>query len=161
MPPKKKPPKGVPASTPAAGASRILAPSALELAPHRLMLNRAGVTLPPAPALAAPTISDVLDALRAVYRKLVDLTDDDIQQMSEADRTAWAHYCDELFRDIRVLEINELRELNAAFASRLPELSAATVKIDKTLGELEDIVAVIRATTAVLGIVTDIVGLLR
>src|SRR5215471_12948731 len=129
-------------------------PNSLKLAPHRLLMERAGVDAPPA-AAATPSVSDVLHILRDVYRKLVDLTDDEVQAMPVAERTAWAHFSDELFQDIRVLEISELKELNDEFKARLPELTDATARLSKAFSDLSDIVTAIKATTAVLSIVTD------
>ena len=136
-------------------------PGRLKLAPHRLVMARLGVDVPPAAAVAAPSIGDVLHILRDVYSKLVDFTDDEIQAMSDPDRTAWAHYCDELFQDIRILETNELKQLNEEFSARLPELIDATGNLNRAFSQLADIATAIRATTAALSIVTDIVGLLK
>ena len=130
------------------------------LAPHRQVMDRLGLE---APAITPPppSVTELLDTLRATYRHLLDVSDDDIKAMSDADRTAWVRTGDELFQDIRILEINELSQLNAEFSARLPELQGATAQLNKSFATLNNVVEAIKATAQVLKIVTDIVSLLK
>jgi hypothetical protein len=132
----------------------------LHLAPHRVVLDRLGLETPtvtPSP----PSVTELLQTLRATYRQLLDVSDDDIKAMSDADRTAWLRFGDELFQDIRVLEINELAQLNAEFTARLPELQGATAQLRKSFATLNNVVEAVKATAQILKIVTDIVSLLK
>ena len=132
----------------------------LNLAPHRQVMDRLGLEVPSI-APSPPTVTELLDTLRATYRHLLDVSDDDIKAMSDADRTAWVRTGDELFQDIRILEINELAQLNAEFSARLPELQDATAQLNKSFTTLNNVVEAIKATAQVLKIVTDIVSLLK
>jgi hypothetical protein len=129
-------------------------------APHRQVMERLGLEVP-AIASSPPSVTELLDVLRATYRHLLDVSDDDIMAMDEADRTAWLRTGDELFQDIRILEINELAQLNSDFTARLPELQDATARLKKSFETLNNVVAAIKATAQVLKIVTDIVSLLK
>ena len=132
----------------------------LHLAPHRVVMDRLGLETP-AVIPSPPSVAELLQTLRATYRQLLDLSDDDIKAMSDADRTAWLRFGDELFQDIRVLEINELAQLNAEFTARLPELQAATAQLSKSFATLNNVAQAVKATAQVLKIVTDIVSLLK
>jgi hypothetical protein len=133
----------------------------LNLAPHRVMLDRLGIEAPDVTTASAASISDLLQTLRATYRQLLDVSDDDIKAMSDADRTAWLRFGDELFQDIRILEINELAQLNAEFTGKLPELQNATAQLSKSFTTLNNVVQAVKAAAQVLKIVTDIVSLLK
>lgn len=132
----------------------------LHLAPHRVVMDRLGLATPTATP-APSSVTELLQTLRATYRQLLDVSDDDIKAMNDADRTAWLRFGDELFQDIRVLEINELEQLNAEFAARLPELEGATAQLSKSFATLNNVVAAVKAAAQFLKIVTDIVSLLR
>ena len=138
----------------------ILSATDPNLAPHRQVMERLSLDAP-AMAPSPASVTELLNALRATYRHLLNVSDDEILAMSDADRTAWLRTGDELFQNIRILEINELAQLNSAFSARIPELQDATAKLKTSFATLDHVVDAIRATAQVLKIVTDIVSLLK
>ena len=132
----------------------------LHLAPHRLALNRIGVSVD-SDAGQRSQIADALASLRAAYVKLTDIPDDDIKAMKDADRAAWAGAADELFRDIRKLETAELQALNQQFQARSDDLLKASSALETRVNKLSDVAQIVKAVASGLSIITNIVGLLK
>lgn len=132
----------------------------LHLAPHRLALNRIGVS-GDSDGGQRSQIADVLASLRAAYVKLIDIPDDDIKAMKDADRAAWAGAADELFRDIRKLETAELQALNQEFQARSNDLLKASSALETRVNKLSDVAQIVKAVASGLSIITSIVGLLK
>jgi hypothetical protein len=81
--------------------------------------------------------------------------------MSPADQIKYGDNLQQLGTAILKLETSQLQQVNQAFVQQAPALQAASTKLQHDTSGLSDSVKVIQTVNSGLGLITNIVGLLK
>ena len=98
--------------------------------------------------------------LQACRRKLKNIDEDELDSLEPATQEEWAKALQLLSVNINKLTTAQLITLNEKFLKREPELRIAAGRLEKDVGNLNNAVQIIRAVSAGLGVITNIVGLI-
>jgi len=102
-----------------------------------------------------------IDTLHRTVERLEAIPVDEVARLDLDARKARAHAMSDAFLAIEDLENAKLQVLNDDFESQREELHQATNRLAKDLEKLQDTVAFIGAAASAVGIVADVVSLIR
>ena len=109
----------------------------------------------------APDLKTTLDALRAVRLQLYAIPGATVSAMAPADQIKYGDNLQQLGTDILKLEATQMQQVNQAFVQQAPALQNASTKLQNDVSALTDSVKVIQTVNSGLGLITNIVGLLK
>jgi len=124
-------------------------------APSAAAASSANATAP------APDLQTTLDSLRAVRTTLYAIPGATVSAMAPADQIKYGDNLQQLGTDILKLETTQLQQVNQAFVQQAPTLQSASTKLQHAVSALNDSVQIIQTVNSGLGLITNIVNLLK
>jgi len=107
------------------------------------------------------TIETSIDNLRKMRRKLLSIDEETLNGLEPSSQEEWANNLRKITININKLETAKLRTLNQKFKDKKQELKDATEDLKNDLVSLNNAIQVIRVISGGLGLITNIVGLLK
>jgi len=121
----------------------------------------ASAAAPTNTATSVPDMQSTLAALRAVRNQLYAMPGATVAAMTPADQIKYGDNLQQLGTNILKLETLQLQQVNQAFVQQAPALQTASMNLQHDVSALSDSVKVIQTVNAGLGLITNIVGLLK
>ena len=121
----------------------------------------ASAAAPTNTATSVPDMQSTLAALRAVRNELYAMPGATVASMAPADQIKYGDNLQQLGTNILKLETLQLQQVNQAFVQQAPALQTASTNLQHDVSALSDSVKVIQTVNAGLGLITNIVGLLK
>ena len=109
----------------------------------------------------APDLSATLASLRAMRTQLYAIPGATVAAMSPADQIKYGDNLQQLGTNILKLETVQMQQVNQAFVQQAPALQAASMKLQHDTSALSDSVKVIQTVNSGLGLITNVVNLLK
>ena len=121
----------------------------------------ASAAAPTNTATSVPDMQSTLAALRAVRNQLYAMPGATVASMAPADQIKYGDNLQQLGTNILKLETLQLQQVNQAFVQQAPALQTASMNLQHDVSALSDSVKEIQTVNAGLGLITNIVGLLK
>lgn len=106
-------------------------------------------------------IETSVDNLRATRRKLLSIDEETLNGLEPSSQEEWANDLRKVTVSINKLETAKLRTLSQKFKDKEQELKDATDSLNGDLESLNNAIQIIRVVSGGIGLITNIVGLLR
>ena len=106
-------------------------------------------------------IETSIDNLRNARRKLLSIDEETLHGLDSSSQEEWANDLREVTININKLETAKLKSLNREFKDKEQELTEATEKLKNDLESLNNADQIIGIVSGGLGLITNIVDLLK
>jgi predicted ribosome quality control (RQC) complex YloA/Tae2 family protein len=102
-----------------------------------------------------------IDNLRQMRRKLLAIDEETLNTLEPSSQEEWANDLRKITVNINKLETAKLRTISQKFKDKEQDLKDATEDLKNDLQSLNNAIQIIRVISGGLGLITNIIGLLK